>query len=77
MSVMTGKHNKIPGADLTLEDFNDVPPQQLFPGQDENGVDVTLLIENLKRTPLERLLRLQEAANSILMLRAAKKRGPT
>jgi len=32
-----------------------------FGEQDENGVDVSLLRENLKLTPIERLRRLQQA----------------
>ncbi len=49
--------------------------EDLFPGQDSNGVDVSLLIENRKRTPLERLLRLQDAAQAILKLRATRSVG--
>jgi hypothetical protein len=33
--------------------------------QDENGVDLSLLRENLRRTPTERLIRLEQAAASL------------
>jgi hypothetical protein len=35
------------------------------------GVDVTLLVENLRLTPRERLRKAQEAARSLAALRAA------
>jgi len=48
------------------------------PGWDEAirfGVDVTLLLENLARTPTERLRRLEQVADFHTMLREARRAG--
>ena len=37
------------------------------------GIDISMLIENLKRTPTERIRRHQIALNTALMLRKAKR----
>lgn len=39
--------------------------------QDENGVDLSLLRENLRLTPTQRLEKLQQAARSLLEVRHA------
>jgi len=39
------------------------------------GIDVTLLLENLALTPLERLLRLQQAADFHALLREGRDAG--
>lgn len=36
--------------------------------QDENGIDLSLIRENLKLTPLERMLKAEEAERDTLML---------
>jgi hypothetical protein len=36
--------------------------------QDENGIDLSALRRNLRLTPTERLIRLQQAANSLIGL---------
>jgi hypothetical protein len=39
-----------------------------FPEQDENGVDLSLIIENLRLTPSQRLLKADQARRSALRL---------
>jgi len=41
--------------------------------QDENGVDLSLLRENLKLTPVERIRRLQMHHDSVLRLKHARR----
>ena len=41
----------------------------------EFGIDVTLLIENLRLTPTERVMRAQQALNSVLAFQAEVKRS--
>ena len=40
--------------------------------QDENGIDLSRIRENLKRTPRERLAKAEQAAAGLLFLRQAK-----
>lgn len=40
-----------------------------LPHQDENGIDLSLLRENLKLTPLERLRRLERAVAELKAMR--------
>lgn len=41
----------------------------------EFGIDVTLLIENLRLTPTERVMRAQQALNSVIAFQAEVKRS--
>lgn len=43
--------------------------------QDENGIDLSSLRENLRLTPTERLIRLEQAANALLELDRARTRN--
>jgi hypothetical protein len=42
--------------------------------QDENGVDLSLIRENLKRSPIDRLRRADRAAKSIISMRSRVRR---
>jgi hypothetical protein len=56
---MTGKEPRKPR----------VPPQAgSFPEQDENGVDLSLIRENLRLSPIERLRKAERARKSALRL---------
>jgi len=67
------EHNRWDGGDrlgMTPEQWGEF--QRLtcgFGDQDENGVDLSLLRENLKLTPNQRLQRLQSAVNSLRAIR--------
>ncbi len=41
----------------------------------EFGIDVTLLIENLRLTPTERVIRAQQALNSVISFQAEVKKS--
>lgn len=46
--------------------FPDRAPLPAFPEQDENGVDLSLIIENLRLTPTERVRRGDQARRDAL-----------
>ena len=48
-----------------------------FPEQDENGVDLSLIRENLRLTPLERLRKAERAWRDMLRLRGRALRNHT
>ena len=45
-----------------------------FPEQDENGIDLSLLRENLRLTPVERLRQHQRALRNVRALQHARER---
>lgn len=49
--------------------ISDPPPGSDLAAAKEYGIDLTLLVENLARTPTERALKLCETANSLQLLR--------
>jgi len=50
-------------------------PIPKFPEQDENGVDLSLIRENLKLSPIERWRRARDAAHNALKMREAGHRA--
>ena len=70
---------------MPLRDANETPLPQPEPGasreyfasiQDENGVDMTLILENLRLSPLERLRKCERAWRDMLWLRSHARRLP-
>jgi hypothetical protein len=62
---------------LALDLINNPPPGSKLAEAKEYGIDLTLLVSNLSRTPTERAKRLIASAESLRAMRAiaAKRRG--
>ena len=58
------------------ERLRNPPPGSRAAAAREYGIDLTLLIEQLRRTPQERLRKLEDIANGLEKLRGAL-RGPS
>jgi hypothetical protein len=56
---------------LALELINNPPPGSKLAEAKEHGIDLTLLLSNLTRTPTERAQRLVEGAETLRALRSA------
>jgi hypothetical protein len=67
-----------PAAPLNGTLPSDVPlppcPKPTFPEQDENGVDLSLIRENLRLSPVERLRRGDEMRRQMLLIRENARR---
>ena len=62
---------------MTIEEYLEKSKNPLWYGeQDENGLDLSIIRENLNRTPTERLHRGERATSDCLWIRANVK-GPT
>jgi hypothetical protein len=59
---------------LAWELINNPPPGSKLAEAKEYGIDLTLLVSNLNRTPTERAQRLVAGANTLIALRAATPR---
>jgi hypothetical protein len=57
---------------LALELINNPPPGSKLAEAKEYGIDLTLLVSNLIRTPTERALRIVDGAETLRVLRNAK-----
>jgi hypothetical protein len=62
---------EIGAMDISIQDFSDEDRRKA----EADGVDLTLLIENLRLTPTERVRRLERFARAVLMLQAEAQRG--